>query len=94
MIVFIGIFFYYVMVFLVAYMCANWYYGHQRQGCCIGWKMLNRAHIGSITFATLLITLVKAIQYLGSSAYRRESAAGNSCSACCLCILSCCFQQI
>lgn len=94
MIVFFAIFMYYVLVFLVAYMVGKWYYGHQHTGCCSGLGALNRAHIGSLTFATLLIGLVKAIQYLGMAAYRRESATGNSCAACCLCFLTCCFSQI
>lgn len=29
MIVFMALFLYYVMVFIVAYTCANWYYGNQ-----------------------------------------------------------------
>lgn len=94
MIIFIAIFFYYAIVFIVSYMCGKWMYGHYNYGCCSGFNQLNKAHIGTITFATFLVSLVKVVQFLGYSSYQREATAGNSCSACCYCILSCCFQQI
>lgn len=70
MIIFFAIFLYYVMVFLVAYMVGKWYYGHRGTGCCSGFGVMNRAHIGSLTFTTLMITIVKIVQYLGLAAYQ------------------------
>jgi len=89
-----AIFFYYVLVFLVGYACAKWYYNYKGIGCCRGVTLLNRAHIGSITFASLSIVFVKILQFLGTTAYKQQSATGNSCAALCMCCLSCCLGAI
>lgn len=94
MIVFFFIFFYYVLVFLIGFVCANWYYGQLYKGCCSGFKLMIIAHIGSLTFVTLLIIIVKFIYYIGVIGYQQQLRSGNWCAACCLCCLTCCFAQI
>lgn len=70
MIIFMTLFLYYVMVFLIGYCCANWFYGHHNSGICRGFGHINKSHIGSLTFASILVTIVKIIQLLIQSAAR------------------------
>lgn len=92
MLIFFSMFLYYVMVFLIGYTCANWYYGHPRTGCCRGFSLMNSAHIGSLTFASLLIGIIKLLQLLGSTGYGDNSSMnGNCCVKCCLCCCTCCL---
>lgn len=70
MIVFFIIFIYYAMVFVIAYICANWYYGKQENGCCRGFGLLNRGSIGSITFLSLIFVFIQLIKYLAIGGYQ------------------------
>lgn len=94
MLFFMTAFLYYVMVFLIGYTCAKWFYNHISTGCCRGFSLLNSAHIGSLTFASLLIGILKILQLLGSTVYRGQNATGNSCAACCMCWFSCCLGAV
>lgn len=78
-------FLYYVMVFLIATAAGDWYF--QRQGgCWSGVKRLVRGHIGSLTFASSVITIVKVVQAAVDTASRNTE---NACSAICLCMVKC-----
>ena len=50
----------YVMVFLIATATAFWYFQKDDSYCLKGMKWIITAHIGSFTFASLIITLVKS----------------------------------
>jgi len=59
------IFFYYVLSFLISTACANWYYGLKDTNYwCEGTGRINKYHIGSFTFAALLLTIIKIMKML------------------------------
>jgi hypothetical protein len=68
--IFMGIFFYYVLSFLISTACALWYYGIEGGYFCTATGRINRYHIGSFTFAALLITLVRIMQIIINSSGR------------------------
>ena len=62
--IFITEFLFYVEVFLISTSVAYWYYGKSEEnGCWSGTGVLNRYHIGSLTFASMLIIVVKIIKF-------------------------------
>lgn len=84
-------FFYYVMVFLIASAAADWYFQRGDGGCCTGVARLLRAHIGSITFASIIITIVKIAQTAVDSAARDSD---NLCAQICLCFVKCFLNML
>jgi hypothetical protein len=79
-------FLYYAMVYLIASAAGDWYFNRQSAGCCTGVGRLTGSHIGSITFASIIISLVKILQAFIDAAARDVD---NLCSACCLCLVKC-----
>jgi hypothetical protein len=67
--IFFSYFLYYVMVFLVATSAADWYY-QRGSSFCSGLGRLMGAHIGSLTFASIIVSLVKIVQLILESAQR------------------------
>jgi hypothetical protein len=61
-------FFHYVMVFLVSSCVYNWYYQLGKPGVCVGLGHLVSSHLGSLTFASFLITIIKIAQSVVDSA--------------------------
>jgi hypothetical protein len=83
--VFFTTFSYYIMVFLVASCVAIWYYQSERSmlGSSIRW--LVKGHIGSLTFAALVITIIQVMKIMA----QKNSGQGNACSEVCRCICIC-----
>lgn len=91
---FMTIFLYYVMVYLMANCCGFWYYGKPQLGFLQGLLKLNRYHIGSLTFATIIISFVRLFKKLTQNCVTKQVGEGNSCLAMCLCCASCLITQI
>ena len=62
MFIFMNEFLYYVMVFLIATACGDWYYGIEDNYYTTGVGRINRYHIGSITFGALIITIITMLR--------------------------------
>ncbi len=58
------LFFYYCMVFLIATAAAMWYYGIDGNYLCIGVKRIIRYHVGSFTFAAIILTIVTMVRQM------------------------------
>ena len=59
---FYSYFLYYVMVFLIATATALWYYGIEENYFVRGFKNIWNAHIGSLTFASLIVAIVSMLK--------------------------------
>lgn len=91
---FMTIFLYYVMVYLMSNCCGFWYYGKPQLGFLDGLRKLNRYHIGSLTFATIIISFVRLLKKITQNCITKQVGEGNSCFAMCLCCASCFITQI
>lgn len=87
---FFNFFMYYVLVFLIASAVGYWYY-QKEGGCCVGLKHLVGSHIGSLTFASIIIGFIKFIQFALETAQREST---NICTSICLCCVQCCIGMI
>jgi hypothetical protein len=56
--VFYTYFLYYLMVFLIATAAGLWYYGIDRNYLTTGLKWIWNAHIGSLTFAAIIVAII------------------------------------
>jgi hypothetical protein len=65
--IFMSIFLYYVLSFLISTACAFWYYNIEGDYFCTATGRINRYHVGSFTFAALLLTLVRVMQLIINS---------------------------
>jgi hypothetical protein len=81
-------YFYYLMVFLLAFAVSVWYYKIQDAGCCSGFSASLKA-LGSKTYAAVVITLIKILQFLAKSGERSDNLCVVMCSCCINCCLSC-----
>lgn len=88
---FFNCFLYYVMVYLIANGVADWYY-MRGERCCSGIGRLFSYHLGSITFASLLIPFVKAIQLMLKCCIGDPGQQG--CRACCRPFIDCCVGAL
>lgn len=75
--IFFMFFFYYVMVFLIATACALWFFGMDRNYLTTGLGWITKAHLGSLTFASLLITIITIIKNFIDQKTRRATASLN-----------------
>jgi hypothetical protein len=64
------IFLYYVLSFFIATACSLWYYGHEGGYFCTALGRVNRYHLGSFTFAALLLTIIRLLQIIINSSGR------------------------
>ena len=85
---FYSYFLYYVMVFLIATATAMWYFNIEGNFITKGFKNLWNGHIGSLTFASIIVAL---ISFMKSSSNNNNQ---NSAASCCICIMKCCFSMI
>jgi hypothetical protein len=85
---FFTFFSYYVMVFLVASCVAVWYYQSERSMLGSGIRWLMKGHIGSITFAALMITIIKMVKTMVKKKAGRGNACGEACRCICICFLT------
>lgn len=60
--IFYSYFLYYVMVFLIATATALWYYGIESNYITTGLKNLWKGHIGSLTFASMIVTIISILK--------------------------------
>lgn len=85
---FATLFTYYVTVFLVASAVAVWYYQVKDKTVCSGFGWLFKGHLGSLTFAALVIIIIKMLKEKAKNGKKR----GNSCvavaRALCVCFLA------
>jgi hypothetical protein len=86
---FYSYFLYYVMVFLIATATAMWYFNIEGNYLVKGLKYIWNGHIGSLTFASIIVSLISLMK-----SSTENSNNGNSTAACCVCILRCCFTAI
>lgn len=87
---FFSFFMYYVIVFLIASAVGQWYY-QRSTGCCAGLGNLFRGHLGSLTFASVLITIIKLFQMALDTAQKESD---NCTVKIVLCCVQCCFSMI
>lgn len=92
--IFMAEFLYYVLTYLVASACANWYYGLDENYYTKSIFRLNRYHLGSLTFGALIVTVVNILKRLVQDAAGDQAADGNAIIACCLCLVGCCLSCI
>jgi hypothetical protein len=85
--IFFTYYFYYLMVFLVAASVAQWYF-RNTTGCCTGftWSLY---HIGTLTYAAVMITIIKILQMFVNSTQKTSS---NTCVDFCICCVQSCVQ--
>lgn len=88
--IFYMLFFYYCMVFLIATACAMWYYGIDGNYLWIGIKRIIRYHVGSFTFAAIILTIVIMIRQM----VENEQRESDGVAAICLCLVACCLRCI
>lgn len=88
---FMSIFFYYVLTFLIATACGTWYYGEDDNYCLTGIGRINKYHIGSFTFASLVLTFVKILQMIVNSSGNNSD---NVAARCVQCFISCILRTI
>jgi hypothetical protein len=85
-------FFYYSMVFLIAASVAQWYYGNLSniENSMLGtaFKWYFKSSIGPITFAAVVITIIKIIRTLVSE------NSSNPVLRLCFCIIKCIFAAL
>lgn len=67
MYIFMAIFFNYVLTFLIATSCGLWHYGIEGNYWCEGTGRINRYHVGSITFAAILVVLMRVLSFVINS---------------------------
>ena len=82
---FYSYFLYYVMVFLIATATALWYYGIEENYFVRGFKNIWNAHIGSLTFASLIVAIVSMLK----NAADNQNNNQNGCGMVCVCIVRC-----
>jgi hypothetical protein len=61
------IFLYYVLSFFISTACSLWYYGKDEGYFCTALGRINKNHLGSLTFAALLLAIVRVMQLLVNS---------------------------
>ena len=76
------------MVFLIATATALWYFNMEGNFILKGLKNIWSSHIGSLTFASLMVTIVSMLK----SAANNNNNQQNGCALVCLCIVKCCLQ--
>jgi hypothetical protein len=64
--IFIGFFLYYLMVFVVATAVGYWYF-QQDRNVLKGYANVSK-HVGSLTFASLVITIITVLRHLAQDA--------------------------
>lgn len=87
---FYSFFFHYCTVFLIATAAAFWYYNVGSNYICIGIKRIIANHLGSFTFAAMIMAIVSSAR---QNAEERSNGS-SGCASCCLCILACCLRAI
>jgi len=65
------------MVFLIATACALWFFGMDRNYLTTGLGWITKAHLGSLTFASLLITIITIIKNFIDQKTRQATASLN-----------------
>ena len=85
MLAFFAIFFYYVLVYLIASTVANWFYMQSSISVCAGFPSVFN-HLGSFTFASLIITAMKMIRFVVEQETKNSS---NILCCLCLCLIQC-----
>jgi integral membrane sensor domain MASE1 len=89
---FFTFFFYYLMVFTIAVVCAFWYYDVKGQNSIVtAYKWIYKSAFGSIVFAALLIAIITFARMIVDTKRRNNK---NIAVAICLCIISCLLKQI
>lgn len=86
--IFFNYFLYYVQVFLIATATAIWYYGVQGNFVLKGFKNIWSAHLGSLTFASILSMIIDLIK---KQAQSKSDDQVNCCGRICICFLKCCL---
>jgi hypothetical protein len=76
------------MVFLIATATALWYFNIDGNYILKGLKNIWSSHIGSLTFASMMVTIVSMLK----SAANNNGDQQNGCAIVCLCIVKCCLQ--
>lgn len=89
--IFMAIFFYYVLSFLISTACAMWYFNLEENYFCIATSRINRNHIGSFSFAALLLALVRFMQLIINNSGGQSE---NACARCVQCFVSCILRQV
>jgi hypothetical protein len=78
------------MVFLIATATALWYFKIEGNFIIKGLKNICTAHIGSFTFASMLVAIISMLK----SAADDNGNDQNGCAVVCLCIVKCCLSFI
>lgn len=78
------------MVFIVATGCAMWYYNIEGFYLCTAICRIIKFHVGSFTFAAILVTLITMARQQAENQSRESGGA----LAICLCCLACCLKLI
>lgn len=81
---------FYVMVYLVGNRVADWFYG-RRSGCCVGLGRLFTHHLGTITYAAIVIPFIKLLQLV---VWCLVGGPNSTRSACLRPFLGSCLQNI
>ena len=82
MLVFMNEFLFYLETFLIATACADWYYSVEDNYYTTAIGRINCFHIGSITFGSIIITIITFLRRFGEI----ENEEGQRCCCCCCCL--------
>lgn len=96
LLLFFNIYFYYTSIFLTSYSLAIWFYQKQSMdGFGTPFKHMVRYHLGSITFATLIISIVKFIKFfLFFGQFKNEEGPCGFIGSCFSCFVTCCVGAL
>lgn len=76
------------MVFMIATSAGLWYYGMDDNYITTALKNIYHSHIGSFTFAALLVAIVNSFK----NAADGNGEDMNGCSMACMCMIRCCLS--
>ncbi len=89
---FYSFFFHYCIVFLIATAAAMWYYNVDGNYLCTSLKRIIANHLGSFTFAALIMALVTMARQAAEN--QREQSQAGGIAGICSCLLICCLRTI
>ena len=77
------------MVFLIATATALWYYNKDENFIVKGFRNLFKAHIGSLTFASMFVAIVSTLKNMVEDSNNQNQ---NVCATICKCLVLCCLS--
>lgn len=96
LLVFFNLYFYYTSIFLTTFSLAIWFYQKEdMDGFGTPFRYMIRYHLGTITFATLIVSIAKFIKFfLLMGQYRNSNGPASYVGSCFACFVTCCLGAL